>query len=105
MHGVHAILPANSSEAGAAPSQRLVKAAHEFEAQLMTELLKPLSTGASSLGGEDEEGSGGTLGEFAAEALGSGLSDLGGLGIADRILKTLSQSGTGPNPAGINGKA
>lgn len=102
MHGVHAVLPANAFEAGAGPPPRLIKAAHEFEAQLMKELLKPLS---SSSGDEDEEGSGGALGEFAAEALGSGLSRLGGLGIADSILKELSQPGNGPNPAGINGKA
>ena len=38
-------------------------------------------------------GSGGALGEFASEALGQALSQRGGFGIADRIVKELSHSG------------
>jgi Rod binding domain-containing protein len=77
------------------PQPRLLRAAHEFEAQLMKELLKPL-TASGSLGGEDgdaDSGSGGALGEFASEALGKGLSERGGLGIADSIVRALSHSG------------
>jgi Rod binding domain-containing protein len=72
-----------------------VRAAHEFEAQMMKELLKPM-TGTNGLDGEDDDsasGSGGALGEFASEALGRALSEQGGFGIANRIVQDLSHSG------------
>jgi len=79
------------------PQPRLVHAAHEFEAQMMKELMKPM-TSASSLTGEDadsdlESGSGGALTEFASEALGKALSERGGFGIAKSIVQDLSHSG------------
>ncbi len=82
----------------ATPQPRLVCAAHEFEAQMMKELLKPMS-GGNSLTGEDEDsgtdsGSGGALGEFASEALGRALSEHGGFGIAGHIVQDLSHSKT-----------
>jgi Rod binding domain-containing protein len=75
----------------------LVSAAHEFEAQMMKELLKPM-TGKDALTGEDEVGGGdagsnGALGEFASEALGQALSQRGGFGIANSIVRDLSHSG------------
>jgi Rod binding domain-containing protein len=88
---------AENSEVCRALSPRLVQAAHEFEGQMMKELLKPMAGGNSLTvdgGDEDEDaGSGGALGEFASEALGQGLSANGGFGIADRIVRDLSQSG------------
>ena len=88
----------------AAPQPRLVRAVHEFEAQMMEELMKPMTRG-SSLTGEDEDsdsgsGSGGALGEYASEALGRALSERGGFGIATQIVKDLSHSGN----RGITGK-
>lgn len=77
------------------PESRLVRAAHEFEGQLMKELLKPLNQ-SDGLGGEDDSGSAGALGDFAGEALGQALSRQGGFGIADRIVGRLSHSGTVP---------
>lgn len=76
---------------------RLVRAAQEFEAQMMKELLKPM-TGQDALTGEETEaggnaGAGGALGEFASEALGQAISRRGGFGIANRILHDLSHSG------------
>ena len=74
---------------------RLVHAAHEFEAQMMKELLKPM-TASDGLTGEDSDsgsGSGGAMGEFASESLGRALSEAGGLGIATSILHSLSHSG------------
>jgi len=85
-----------------APQPRLVRAAHEFEAQMMKELMKPLNHGSSLAGtGEDgDDGSAGALGEFASEALGRALSERGGFGIAAGIVKELSpavyQNGTRP---------
>lgn len=78
--------------APAAPSPRLINAAHEFEAQMMKELLKPL-TDSDGLTGEDGDagmGSAGALGEFASEALGRAISDQGGLGIASHIVQSLA---------------
>jgi Rod binding domain-containing protein len=83
------VAQASSHQANAAPQGRLVKAAHEFEAQLMKELLKPLTDNAD----DDETGSAGALGDYAGEALGRALSDQGGFGIADRIIHQVSHSG------------
>ena len=80
-----------------APSPRLVWAAHEFEGQMMKELLKPLTSNGLLTGASDDPdagmGAGGALGEFASEALGQALSLRGGFGVADRIIHTLSASG------------
>lgn len=87
-----------------APDPRLVRAAHEFEAQMMKELLKPMTS--DSLPGSDDEngeGSGGALGEFASESLGKALSTQGGFGLANRIVQDVSHSGTrtvNGNPTG-----
>ena len=74
----------------AQPSPRLVSAAHEFEGQMMKELLKPM-TESDGLGSENSGG--GVLAEFGAEALGKALSQRGGFGIANQIIARLSQSG------------
>jgi len=82
-----------AGQAQAGPSPKLVHAAHEFEGQMMKELLKPMTGGDVLFGDDDADqagtGSGDALGEFAAEALGQALSEHGGLGIADRIIKEL----------------
>ena len=89
------------------PQARLVHAAHEFEAQMMKELLKPI-TGSTSLTGEDEDssdasGSNSALGQFASDALGQALSRQGGFGIANQIIHDLSQSGSGPKNGKVTG--
>lgn len=74
---------------------RLVHAAHEFEGQMMKELMKPMIA-SDPLTGADEDsdgGSGGALGEFASETLGRALSERGGLGVANKIVAELSHSG------------
>jgi len=70
---------------------RLVKAAHEFEAQMMKELLKPVAAGSSFTGDEEDSGSSEIMSGFASEALGRSLSEQGGFGIADSILRSISQ--------------
>lgn len=84
----------------ATPQPRLVKAAHEFEAQMMQELLKPLaqSSGLTSDDSDGDSGSAGALGSFASESLAQALSQQGGLGIARELIHTLSHSGTEGNP-------
>jgi peptidoglycan hydrolase FlgJ len=86
-------------------SPRLVRAAQEFEAQMMKELLKPMS-GQDAFTGEQTEtggdaGAGGALGEFASEVLGQAISRHGGFGIANRIVHELSRTGH----QSANGKA
>ena len=89
--------PATSTPA--VPQPRLVRAAHEFEAQMMKELMEPLNQGNSLTGADDDanddSGSSGALGEFASEALGRALSEHGGFGIASTIVKQLSHSKDG----------
>jgi Rod binding domain-containing protein len=80
------------SESAVIPKPRLVQAAHEFEAQLMKELLKPMTAGATIDGDESDAGSGGVMADFATEALGQSLSRQGGLGIATNILHCLSRN-------------
>jgi Rod binding domain-containing protein len=74
---------------------RLEHSAHEFEASLMAELLKPLQEGDGLTGEESDAaaGSGGALAGFASESLARALSERGGFGIADRILKQLEPAG------------
>jgi Rod binding domain-containing protein len=86
------------ASAATVPQPRLVKAAHEFEAQMMKEMLKPM-TGKDALTGEEDDsgsdtGSNGALTDFASEALGKALSQGGGFGIANSILRDLSHSGS-----------
>ena len=71
-----------------APEPRLASAAREFEAQMMKELLEPLMAGS-----DGEEGASGALGSFAGEALGRGLSERGGFGIAQKLITQLGASG------------
>ena len=97
MHSITATTEAVGTTGSTTPQPRLVRAAHEFEAQMMKELIKPLNQGNSLTGtdegGDEESGSGGALGEFASEALGRALSDSGGFGIATSIVKQLSPAG------------
>ena len=85
------------------PSPRLVRAAHEFEGQMLKELLKPLMAGDGLTGGENGSGANATLGEFGAEALGQALSRQGGFGIANRIVHDLSHSGNREHPGKVTG--
>ena len=93
MLALHSTPAANATPAQAAPPSRLVSAAHEFEAQMMKELMKPMTNASALTGEDDDSGSAGALGEFASEALARALSDHGGLGIAKQIIKELSHSG------------
>ncbi len=96
LNGVNAIAGL-SGNGDAAPSPRLVSAAHEFEGQMMQQLMKPMTHGDALTGTDEDEdsglGSGGALSEFASEALGQSLSERGGLGIAKQIIQELSHTG------------
>lgn len=80
--------PGDAADAAkGAGGPRLTKAAHEFEASLMQELLKPLQE--DPLFAKDDssaDGSGNALSSFGTEALAEAISSRGGFGIADKIL-------------------
>lgn len=103
--GISAAMSTGQTEG--APSPKLVRAAHEFEGQMMKELLKPMTEGDALTGTEDDpdagEGSGGALGEFASESLGQSLSYHGGLGIARQIIQELSHTGNQPEKGKVTG--
>jgi len=88
------IAPSAHQNSHTAQQPRLIRAAHEFEAQMMKELLKPMTSGDGLTGSDDESSSAGALGDYAGEALGRALSEAGGFGIANRIVGQVSQSGT-----------
>ena len=94
--GIAAMMAAQSNTASTTPQPRLVHAAHEFEAQMMKELLKPMtaSNGLDGQEGDTASGSSGALGQFATEALAQGISQQGGFGVATSIIHQLSHSGT-----------
>jgi Rod binding domain-containing protein len=108
-----ALAPASGEAQPSAPSPKLVKAAHEFEAQMMKELLAPMTgadpdadpllsdgdDGDSGLALGSGSGSGGALAGFASEALGQALSERGGFGIADKIIRELSPAANRQNGA------
>ena len=87
-----------SGSAAQIKDAKLARSAHEFEASLMAELLKPLQ-GGDALTGEDSDGggagSGGALAGFASESLARAISEKGGFGIADRILQQLQSANAG----------
>ncbi len=88
---------------GTVPQPRLVRAAHEFEAMMMKELLKPM-TGEDDLTEDgDEDTAGSVLGEFATEALGQALSAGGGFGIAHEIVRSISHSGNTTDSGKVTG--
>jgi Rod binding domain-containing protein len=82
---------AGANASSTTPSPRLIHAAHEFEAQMMKELLKPMTAG-NGLDGNAATGSGSALEEFGSEALARGLSEQGGFGIANSIVRQLSSA-------------
>ena len=105
-----AMPPAQAEKVSApAPDPKLARAAHEFEGQMMKQLLAPM-TASDSLTGEEDSGDpdmdsgagpGGALSQFASESLGQALSERGGFGIADRILQDLARAGNRHGTGGV----
>lgn len=90
-------------EGAHAAEPRLVKAAHQFEAMMMKELLAPMAR-SGDMFADSEGDENGILGEFASESLAGAISAHGGLGIADRIVHSLSQSGNRSGSSAVIGK-
>lgn len=99
MHVTNPTTMAPDSAGKIAPSPQLVKAANEFEANFLGELLKPLredplfgdgsGLGGDSLGSDGPGGAMGTIGNLASEALAQAIAKQGGLGIARQVLAEL----------------
>lgn len=70
---------------------KLTDAAHQFEAMLLQELLKPLQTedGGWS-GGEKSDSASDTITSFGTEAVAKAISKSGGLGIARQVIRQVS---------------
>lgn len=106
----------NVSLSASAPAQettqqnpRLSSAAHEFEASLMKEFLKPLQHDSlfadeGSKDDDDSSGSAGTLMSYGAEAMAKAISEHGGFGIAEKILDHFKHSAN-PSKTGTTGGA
>lgn len=73
-------------------SSKLVEAAHQFEASMLQELLKPLQAGQDSWGGGDSEGDSAfdTIRSFGTEAVAKAISDGGGFGIARQVVSQIN---------------
>lgn len=86
-----------------ADNPRLKSAAHEFEASLMKEFLKPLQQDSlfsedKDADSEEDEGSDSSLMSFGSEAMAEAISERGGFGIATKILdhfRTVSAGNAG----------
>jgi len=101
----------NNALAGQSPlsadSPKLKSAAHEFEASLMQEFLKPLQrdplfapdkadgSADADTDSDRDQGSAGALMSFGSEAMAEAISERGGFGIASKIL---DHFGTQANP-------
>lgn len=66
--------------------KKLAAGAHEFEAMLLAEMMKPLKFGEAESSEEDEGGAAGTIRSMGTEAMAKAISAGGGLGIAREIL-------------------
>ena len=84
-----------SGQASPTVDPKLARSAHEFEASLMAELLKPMQESDGLTGEASDGGSGGALAGFASESLARAISERGGFGIADRVLHQLAAAKRG----------
>ncbi len=74
-------------------SPKLERAAHQFEAALLGELLKPLrepSAFSDKSGDDDDSGSQGSMRSYGTEAVAQALSERGGVGIARLVMQRLA---------------
>jgi peptidoglycan hydrolase FlgJ len=101
----------SGQQPASADNPRLGKAAHEFEASLMKEFLKPLEHDSlfDEKGDDDSsdggEGSAGALMSYGSQALATAISERGGFGIATKILDHFRTAhATTPTKAGAENK-
>ena len=71
-------------------TERLHKAAHQFEAMMLGEMLKPLSQASEDAGNGDDKSTSGPLQSFGMEAVAGALSNSNALGFARQIERALA---------------
>jgi Rod binding domain-containing protein len=89
------VSPLTSSTVTASESARtdkLVRAAHQFEAVLLNSLLSSLEQSFSALAGEKTESGSDNYHYLGLQTLTSSLAGKGGVGIADLIVRHLRES-------------
>ena len=73
---------------------KLVDGAHQFEAMLLNEMLKPLKFGeaeSSDLSADESQGGASdTIRGFATEAIGKAIAGKGGMGLAKQIISQVT---------------
>ncbi len=96
-----ASLGLDPAAASRARSARLADSAHQFEAMMLQEILKPLNFSASPGSDEDSEssGAGSTIQGYGTEALAKAVSDGGGFGIAQHIIQQVAAQDAKRQPA------
>jgi flagellar protein FlgJ len=90
--------PSPANEVQATPSAalspekkaKLAKAATEFEASMLEEMLKPLGFGAAIDAEADVGGAAATVRDMGTEALSKALAQAGGFGVAQQITKKVT---------------
>lgn len=89
---------ASSTRLDPVRKQKLVKAAHEFEAMLLTSLWKSMKQNGL---GEDEQSldpGSNDLQDLGLQAMSTAVSNAGGLGLAEMIVKQLEPPPAAPHP-------
>lgn len=110
MHLVNLHSTSDAQTPTSADNPKLKSAAHEFEASLMQEFLKPLqhdslfapenADGSGDMDSDSEDaGSAGALMSFGSEAMAKAISERGGFGIATKILDHFRTQEPGPKSA------
>jgi Rod binding domain-containing protein len=101
---------AGSATSGEAYAQRVVHAAHQFEAILLNSLLGSLEHSFSALPGKKADSIADNYHAMGMQALASSLAAGGGMGIATMIIRNLLHSkGQGPSgqtqPTKVSGRS
>jgi peptidoglycan hydrolase FlgJ len=80
-------------DAAASEKQRMVKladGAHQFEAMMLQQMLKPLKFGTAPGDSADDEAEGSALQGYGTEALAKSIASAGGFGIAKQIIRQVT---------------
>jgi flagellar protein FlgJ len=85
------VTPVTTMDAGFSERQRTAKladGAHQFEAMMLQQMLKPLNFGATP--DSEDGGSQDTLQSYGTESLAKAIASQGGFGIANRIIQQVT---------------
>jgi Rod binding domain-containing protein len=86
------IAPVNSVSSGPKSHPSAIKAAQDFEALLLANLLRGMQQAFSAVPGESSDAGSDNLRDLATQSLASALAASGGIGIARLIIAKLPES-------------